>query len=93
MVGSVFVEYDAPSISMIYETTSKMIRETQVYIGYEQPTTIAPGQYTCLQGNDTLPCQRMLTEGNEAAFVRYDFSNTNGLPIYVVAHASVALCQ
>lgn len=45
LIGTLVVEYSVNEITITYVLTQPLLEEVQVFVGYEYPTTGAPGQY------------------------------------------------
>ena len=45
LIGTLVVEYSVDTVTVTYVLTEPLLEEIQVYVGYEFPTTSAPGQY------------------------------------------------
>jgi hypothetical protein len=45
LIGTLVVEYTETEITITYVLTQPLLEEVQVFVGYEYPTTGAPGQY------------------------------------------------
>ena len=87
-VGSVRVEYDGPSDSLIitFETTDWKLYETHLYLGTAPPAKSAPGQFP--YGHDPLPG----VTSDPYTVPLTDLSADYGDTLYIAAHAVVCKC-
>jgi len=88
-VGSVRVEYDGPSDSLVitFETTDGWkLYETHLYLGTTPPEKSAPGQFP--YGHDDLPG----VTSDPYNVPLSDLSASYGDTLYIAAHAVVCKC-